>query len=76
MPTVTLQEAQASLAELIEQLQPGEPIVITRNEVPVARLLAEARPPRQARKPGSAAGLLTIIREDDEHLTDFAEYMG
>ena len=71
MPTVTLSEAQASLPALIERLQPGQPIVITRNDVPVARLLAETPPQRQPRKAGSAQGLLTVVEEDEEHLKDF-----
>jgi antitoxin (DNA-binding transcriptional repressor) of toxin-antitoxin stability system len=76
MTTVTLKEAQAKLPDLIERLQPGEPLVITRDDVPVARLLAETTPPRQPRKAGSAKGALTVVQEDEEHLKDFAEYMG
>jgi prevent-host-death family protein len=75
MTTVTLEEAQAHLPELIDHLQPGEPLVITRNEKPVARLLAEEPPKRKPRKAGSAKGTLTIIQDDDEHLKDFEEYM-
>jgi prevent-host-death family protein len=76
MPTVTIDEAQQRFFELIERLRPGEPIVITRNDVPVARLLAEAQSPRQPRKAGSAAGQLIVVTEDDEHLQEFEEYMG
>ena len=76
MSTVTLEEAQAHLSELIERLQPGETLVITRNEKPVARLLAEGPLKREPRKAGSAKGLLTIVRDDGEHLKDFEEYMG
>ena len=38
MTTVTIEEAQAKLPELIEQLVAGERLVITRNEQPGARL--------------------------------------
>ena len=75
MSTVTLEEAQAHLSELIDRLQPGETVVITRNEKPVARLLAEESPRRKPRKAGSAKGMLTILQDDDEHLKDFEEYM-
>ncbi|HKI35788.1 MAG TPA: type II toxin-antitoxin system Phd/YefM family antitoxin [Gemmataceae bacterium] len=75
MSTVTLEEAQAHLSELIDHLQPGETLVITRNEKPVARLLVEELPKRKPRKAGSAKGMLTIIQDDDEHLKDFEEYM-
>jgi antitoxin (DNA-binding transcriptional repressor) of toxin-antitoxin stability system len=75
MSTVTLEEAQAHLPELIDRLQPGETLVITRKEKPVARLLVEESPQRKPRKAGSGKGLLTIIQDDDEHLKDFEEYM-
>jgi prevent-host-death family protein len=44
MPTVTLEEAQARLPELIEKLAPGEDVVITRNAQPVAKLVSQANP--------------------------------
>ncbi len=75
MSTITLEEAQAHLSELIDRLQPGETVVITRNEKPVARLVVEEPPKRKPRKAGSAKGILTIIQDDDEHLKDFEEYM-
>ncbi len=75
MTTVTLEEAQAHLSEIIDRLQPGEPLVITRDDQPVARLLAEEKPKRKPRKPGNCKGMLTIVSDDDEHLKDFAEYM-
>ncbi len=76
MTTLSLEEVQAHLSEIIDRLQPGEPLVITRDDRPVARLLAEEKPKRKPRKPGSAKGMLTIISDDDEHLQDFEEYMG
>lgn len=75
MPTVTLAEAQAKLPELIAHLQPGEPLLITQNDKPVARLFAEEKPKRQPRKAGNCKGMLVIVADDDEHLKDFAEYM-
>ncbi len=74
--TVTLQEAQAHLPELIQRLQPGEALIITDNEKPLARLTAETAPKRMPREPGNCKGMLTIVADDDEHLKDFAEYMG
>lgn len=72
--TVTLEEAQARLAELIERLAPGEEVVITQRKQPVARLVG-SRPARRPRQPGSGQGMLTIVRDDDEHLEDFKDYM-
>lgn len=72
--TVTIEEAQAHLPELIAKLVPGEDVIITRNDQPVAELR-----PLPLRKPqpqfGSCKGKLTIVAEDDEHLKDFQEYM-
>ncbi|HXT58385.1 MAG TPA: type II toxin-antitoxin system prevent-host-death family antitoxin [Pirellulales bacterium] len=74
-PTITIQEAQARLADLIHQLAPGDEVVITENSQPVAKLVAQAPPPCNPRQRGSAKGKLMIHAEDDEHLEDFKEYM-
>jgi prevent-host-death family protein len=77
MATVTIQEAQAKLADLIHKLMPGDEVVITENNQPVAKLVSEQlkmksglRPP-----PGLGKGFITIVSDDEEHLKDFAEYM-
>jgi prevent-host-death family protein len=49
MTTVTIEEAQAKLSELIERLAIGEELVITRNRQPIARLIAEEPPKREDR---------------------------
>ncbi len=76
MSTVSLEEAQAHLPQLIERLQPGEEIVITRDQKPVARIVGEGPPKRKPRQPGNCKGMLTIVADDEEHLKDFGEYMG
>ena len=35
--TITVEEAQAKLKELIHQLAPGEEVVITENQQPIAK---------------------------------------
>ncbi len=75
MSTVTVEEAQAALPELIAGLSPGQEVQITDRGRPVARLVAEPPPQRKPRQPGSAVGKLVILSEDDEHLRDFREYM-
>ena len=75
MSTVTIEEAQAKLSELIDTLAPGEEIMITRNQQPVAKLVGQQPSARQPRRPGSAKGKLVILVEDDEHLKDFKDYM-
>ncbi len=76
MSTVTLEEAQSHLGELISKLQPGEELVITRNAEPVAKLvtMATPKPPRQ---PGLLKDKILYMAEDfDAPLEDFKEYMG
>ena len=72
--TVSVEQAQLSLKELIAKTSLGESIVITENQKPVAELRAVS-----ATKPtpvfGSCKGMLTIVSDDDDHLADFAEYM-
>ena len=74
MSTVTIEEAQAKLPELIDKLALGEEVIITRNQQPVAQLIP---PPVPQPQPvfGSCKGMLTIVSEDEEHLEDFKEYM-
>jgi prevent-host-death family protein len=77
MATVTLQEAQARLSELVHQLAPGEEVVITENDQPVARIVPAAEaPPRKPRKPGTLRGTVLYMAPDfDTPLDDFKEYM-
>ena len=75
MSVVTLEEAQAKLAEIIDNLVPGEELTITRDNQPVAKLIGQQRPVRKPRQPGSARGKLVILADDDEHLEDFKDYM-
>jgi antitoxin (DNA-binding transcriptional repressor) of toxin-antitoxin stability system len=73
--TVTLEEAQAKLPELVANLSAGEEVLIVQNERPIAKLVGQGAAVRKPRRPGSAVGKLTILAEDDEHLIDFEAYM-
>lgn len=75
MSTVTIQEAQARLTDLIRELGPGEEVLITEGDQPVAKLVSQQQPTRQRPEPGWARGMIEIIADDEEHLKDFAEYM-
>jgi antitoxin (DNA-binding transcriptional repressor) of toxin-antitoxin stability system len=74
MQTVTLEEAQIHLSEIIDKLTPGEEVVVTRDDKPVARIIA-GQGEKPCPMPGRGKGMLTVISEDDDHLKDFAEYM-
>jgi antitoxin (DNA-binding transcriptional repressor) of toxin-antitoxin stability system len=75
MPSVTLEEARARLPELIAQLSPAEDLFITKDGRPVARLVRMAAPPTGRRRAGTMIGKLRIVKEDEEHLGDFKEYV-
>lgn len=72
---MSVEQAAARLPELVGALKPDEEILLTKNDRPIAKIVAEAKPRQHRRKPGSAKGILTIVSEDDEHLSDFREYM-
>jgi len=74
MQTISLEEAQDRLSEIIENLPPGGEVVITRGEQPVAKLIGT--PGGQPHPvPGRGKGMLTVLSEDDDPLKDFAEYL-
>ena len=58
MSTVTLEQAQTHLPRLIEHLQPGEEIVITRDQKPVATVHAMPPPCREAPRFGTLKGTI------------------
>lgn len=72
--TVTIEQAQASLNELLERTARGEKVVITRDDKAVAELVPVTTDRPQPR-PGFAKGVLTIVSDDEEHLEDFKDYM-
>ena len=74
LPIMSIEEVQATLPEIISKLSPGEEVVITKDNQPVAELRSLA--PGKPQPPfGSCKGMLTIVTEDEEHLEDFKEYM-
>lgn len=75
MTTITLQEAQAKLADLVHNLQPGEELLITEGNYPLARIIGHKVSKTKRPGPGLCKGMITINADDDAHLQDFAEYM-
>lgn len=72
--SIPIEQAATHLAELVGNLKPGDEIVLTEHDRPVARILpSQSKTVR--RKAGSCKGMLIVQREDDEHLKDFREYM-
>ena len=74
MHQVDLNEAQSSLQNLIDAAIRGEEVFITKDMLPIVKLVA-VKNERKMRKPGSAIGLVHIADDFDEPLEDFKEYM-
>jgi antitoxin (DNA-binding transcriptional repressor) of toxin-antitoxin stability system len=77
-PTISVAEAQAKLPELIHQLAPGEEVILTENEEPVAKLVSEQPRPKAGVRPppGLGKGMIAFIAPDfDAPLEDMKEYM-
>jgi prevent-host-death family protein len=74
--TITIEEAQKSLAELLDRLTPGQEVVITRNQQPIAKLVSHmpSHAPRPA--PGLGKGEILYMSPDfDAPLEEFREYV-
>ena len=75
MTTISIEEAQAKLPELISALTKDGPLVITRDGEPVATL-TRTEPGPGPRKAGSAKDKILWISPDfDAPLEEFREYM-
>ncbi len=77
MHTITIQEAQSRLAEIIDQLRPGEEVVILRDDKPAATI--RATPPAAPRKPrqlGTLRGSVLYMAPDFDAIPEgFEEYV-
>ena len=76
--TITIEEAQAALKELVHRLAPGEELVITEHEKPIARLVCDQQQTSVKARPGPGLlkGMITYMAPDfNEPLEDLKEYM-
>lgn len=72
--SVSVEEAQARLKELIDSLAPGEELILTENQKPVARLVGERPAKRPA--PGLGKGSILYVAPDFDEIPDeFREYV-
>ena len=74
---MAVEDINLTLAELLERLTPGDEVILTRNQQPVAKLVSEQPSPTPGLRPppGLGKGIITVVSDDDEHLKDFEEYM-
>ena len=78
MTAITIEEAQATLKEIIHRLRPGEELVITENQQAVAKLIGESVNPAKSPRPGPGLckGVIAYMAPDfDAPLEDLKEYM-
>lgn len=70
---IDVSQAQARLAELVQEAARGEEVILTEGGEPVARIvpIAPAQGPREF---GSARGLIHMAEDFDAPLQDFQEY--
>jgi antitoxin (DNA-binding transcriptional repressor) of toxin-antitoxin stability system len=75
MQTVPLQQAEGHLAEIIERLPPGEEVVLTRDDKPVATLRSAATPAKPPRF-GTMKGSIVRIAPDFDAIPEgFEDYL-
>jgi antitoxin (DNA-binding transcriptional repressor) of toxin-antitoxin stability system len=75
MTTISLQDAQQGLADLVHRLAPGDEVVITENDQPVARLTAAEASQTKRRQPGTLRGTVLYMAPDfDPPPDDFREF--
>ena len=75
MTSLSIQEAQAQLPELVRKVAEGEEVVLLDEDQPVARLIA-AVPAQDRPKRGSAKDLILFMSDDfDAPLDEFKGYM-
>ncbi|MBI1900310.1 MAG: type II toxin-antitoxin system prevent-host-death family antitoxin [Planctomycetia bacterium] len=72
MTTLSLEDAQASLPDLVHRLRPGDEVVITENDRPVARIVPAQ--PGGTRALGTLHGTVLYVANDfDAPLEDFKD---
>jgi antitoxin (DNA-binding transcriptional repressor) of toxin-antitoxin stability system len=74
-PTVTLEEAQAQLPKLIEQLQPGEEMTITDHRQPLAHVKKADRSSWPCKADSYRKAEFWMAPDFDAPLDDFKDYM-
>ncbi len=75
MTSVTIEEAQTKLSEIVRMLQPGEEITITDHEQPLARVRKVARTSWPCKAGSAKESILRIAPDFDAPLDEFREYM-
>ena len=75
MPTVTLDEAQARLRDIVAGLRPGEEVVLTENGQPLAKLVKTERTSWPCKAGSYKKPDFWMAPDFDAPLDEFKEYM-
>ena len=75
MPMMNLEEVQSHLQDVIAGLDPGEPLVITKDGEPVATLIRSERKQWPCKAGSAKDKILWISPDFDAPLEEFREYM-
>src|ERR1700721_1573024 len=61
--TMALEDIKVTLPELLDSLMPGDEVILTRNQQPVAKLVSQAPKAALAQRPapGLGKGMITFI---------------
>jgi antitoxin (DNA-binding transcriptional repressor) of toxin-antitoxin stability system len=72
---IPIHEASGQLRELVHGLLPGDEIVLTEDDQPMARIVADTTS-HKPRKAGACKGMLEIVDDgDDAVLDNFKDYI-
>lgn len=63
---MAVEDIKLTLPELLDSLTPGDEVILTRNQQPVAKLVSESPQPapKQRPGPGLGKGIITFIAPD------------
>jgi antitoxin (DNA-binding transcriptional repressor) of toxin-antitoxin stability system len=75
MTSVPIEQAQATLSDIVRSLQPGEEITITDDEQPVAQMRRVPRTSWPCKAGSARKSILRIAPDFDAPLDQFREYM-
>ena len=72
--TIPIEQASSQLATLVRGLGPGDEIILTDNNKPIARIVADSA--LRNRVAGTCKGMIEIVDDGDDVVLDhFKEYL-
>ncbi len=74
MASLSVLEAQANLPTIVHRLAPGEEVILTENDQPIAKLVATAVQPRPTPRLGTQRGSVLSMKHFDDPLEEFEDY--